>query len=280
MEILRKNIIKLLREYFTNDVVYLKKYFTASDEERAAWLPHEYPYYFDDFVDEMDIELDFEFPKNEPFDEDMPDYEKMQWLENNHPDVYKAYGEYLFRKIGNHEIDISEQELPAWSYFDSHPELVKNQWLIHFTNQAKSIAREGFKYGVGEMEKLGLTTRLGEFEKKYGGYNFAYTLKDFDRYGVSSGSFANKYKYGNDAVLFMASGIKLWHHGDMEPQVIFYGNTARNIIPITHNEEGDWSINSFRDGKQLYANEKLNNVVNWIVQNYNQYRSLLQKFKK
>ena len=127
------------------------------------------------------------------------------------------------------------------------------------------------------MDKLGLTTNLSDFDKKYGGYNFAYLLKDFDRYGVSSGSYANRYKYGSDAVVFNASGIKLWHHGDQEPQVIFYGKTAQNIIPITHNEDGLWSIYSIRDSRMLYANERLSNVVQWLVKHYAQYRKILHR---
>jgi hypothetical protein len=274
MKQFRSHIRKLLREYFTNDVVYLKRYFTSSDEERAKWLPQEYPYYFEDFVAEMDVELDFEFPKNEPFDEDLQDYEKMEWLENNHPNVYKAFGKYLFHKIGNHEIDIPDSELPAWTYFSNHPENIKNQWLIHFTKNADDIAKQGFKYGVGEMEKLGLTTSLGEFEKKYGGYNFAYTLRDFERYGAAG---YNKYKYGDEAVIFNASGIRLYHHGDEEPQVIFYGNTARNIIPIINDEETGWTLSSIRNGQTLFYNEKLSKVVDWLTVNYNQYRKHLHR---
>lgn len=264
-------------EYLHPNVVSLKQYFSTTDNQKIHWLPHEYPYYFKDFLIEMDIEIDWEFPKDDNFDEDLPDYEKMIWLEKEHPDIFQAYGEYLFKKISNHEIDIPDAELPAWSYFDADPELVKNQWLIHFTNNADDVARQGFLYGVDEMDKLGLTTNLSDFNKKYGGYNFAYLLKDFDRYGVSRGSYANRYKYGSDAVVFNASGIKLWHHGDQEPQVIFYGKTARNIIPITHNEEGLWAIYSIRDNRMLYANERLSNVVQWLVKNYAQYRKTLHR---
>ena len=272
MKKLRQHIRDLLLEYLHNDTVYLKQYFSTNDQQKINSLPHEYPHYFNDFVIEMDVDIDWDFPRNDVYNEDLPDYEKIEWLEKNHPDIIKQFGEYLFRKIGNHEMDIPDSEFPAWSYFDSDPEVIKNQWLIHFTNDANAIAREGFRYGVDDMTRLGLTTSLGEFDKKYGGYNFAYLLKDYNRYGISIGSYANRYKYGKEAVIFNASGIKLWHHGDSEPQVIFYGKTAKNIIPIiTDSDTGDWACFSLRDGKKLYSNERLDRVVNWIVKNYRQY---------
>lgn len=117
------------------------------------------------------------------------------------------------------------------------------------------------------MEKLGLTCHLSEFEKKYGGYNFAYTLSDFPKYAKKSGG----YKYGSEAVVFNASGIKVWHYGDEEPQVIFYGNTAKNIIPITSGENTEFAIYS-KDNKILYENDDLKNVVYWLIKNFNQYR--------
>jgi hypothetical protein len=266
----------ILNEYITNDEIYLKDYFSMSEENKKQYLPHEYYYFFDDFLVETDTE--FEFPKetrpsnysDEPDEEvDMFDshIELITWLERNNPVVYNLFADYLYEKIVDYTLPISDSEYPAWSYFDDSPEVVKNQWLIHFTNDADGISRNGFKYGVDDMTKLGLTTHLGEFDKKYGGYNFAYLLSDFDRYG----SDRDGYKYGREAVIFNASGIKLWHHGDNEPQVIFYGKTARNIIPIIEGENSKWGIYG-KNGRLLFENDKLERVVQWLTQNYQQYR--------
>ena len=273
---------EILKEYLTNDVVYLKDYFMEPKSSKKLYLPHEYYYFFDDFLDETDTF--FERPKesknsdyvDEPDDEvDMfdSDIELMTWLENNDKDIYNKFAEYLFDKISNYTLPINDSDYPAWSYFDDNPQIIKNQWLIHFTNDADGIAKNGFKYGVDDMTKLGLTTHLGEFDKKYGGYNFAYTLNDFSKYGQSSyGNWTKSgYKYGNEAVIFNASGIKLWHHGDEEPQVIFYGNTAKNIIPITKGENFKFGVRS-KNGKFLFENDDLNKIVEWIVTNYQQYR--------
>ena len=125
------------------------------------------------------------------------------------------------------------------------------------------------------MSKLGLTTHLGDFDKKYGGYNFAYLLSDFVRYAKGDYSRGSRgYKYGDEAVIFRASGIKVWHHGDQEPQVIFYGNTATNIIPITSGENAEWAIYG-KNRRVLFENDDLQRVVNWLINNFDQYRKRL-----
>jgi hypothetical protein len=275
---------RLLNEYVTNDIVYLKNYFSTPKSQKIKYLPHEYYYYFDDFLDETDTY--FEMPKetrksdylDEPDEEvdmfdDNNDLELIIWLENNDKETFKKFAEYLFDKISDNTLPIDPAEYPAWSYFDDSPQIIKNQWLIHFTNDANSIAENGFEYGVDDMTKLGLTTSLGEFDKKYGGYNFAYTLNDFQKYGRSSyGNWSKSgYKYGNEAVIFNASGIKVWHYGDEEPQVIFYGNTAKNIIPITSGYGFKFAVYGKND-KILYENDDLPEIVKWIVKNYQQYR--------
>lgn len=281
-----KQILKeeVFQEYITRDEVYLRDYLSMSEDAKKEYLPHEYHYFFDDFLEETDIE--FKMPKeivpsnyaDEPEEEvDMFDstIELMTWLENNNREVYDAFANYLYRKITNNELPIPESEYPAWSYFDDSPELVKNQWLIHFTGDADGIADSGFQYGVDDMSKLGLTTHLGDFDKKYGGYNFAYLLSDFVRYAKGDYSRGSRgYKYGDEAVIFRASGIKVWHHGDQEPQVIFYGNTATNIIPITSGENAEWAIYG-KNRRVLFENDDLQRVVNWLINNFDQYRKRL-----
>jgi hypothetical protein len=175
---------QILKEYVTKDIVSLKDYLMMPKSSKMSYLPQEYYYFFDDFLEET--ETYFERPKetrksdymDEPDEEvDMFDdnLELIIWLENNDKETYNKFAEYLFDKISDDTLPIAEYEYPAWSFFDNYPEIIKNQWLIHFTNEANSIAENGFEYGVDDMTKLGLTTSLGEFDKKYGGYNFAYS---------------------------------------------------------------------------------------------------------
>lgn len=270
----RKVIRNVLKEYISRDEIYLKDYFSQTEEAKKYYLPHEYYYFFEDFL--MEEGIDFEVPKEMVSGDDgVEEMELMVWLEANNKNLYNSFANYLYKKINENTLPIPDSEYPAWSYFDGGPKIIKNQWLIHFTDNANEIASKGFKYGVDDITKLGLTTHLGEFDKKYGGYNFAYTISDFPRYAKSG--FRNKgYKYGNEAVLFKASGIKLWHYGDEEPQVIFYGNTATNIIPILGGEKFDWGVYA-KNGRLLYENDDLLKVVEWISKNYNQYRKSIHE---
>lgn len=253
-KLIREN---LLQEYINQNMVSLKKYFSMTDEQKKSYLPYEYPYEFDRFKEEEGIDLDI----------DAESYEISDILHNKNPELYNRFAEWLFKEIENYSLNVPDADYPAWSFF-TEADIVKNQWLIHFTDDAVSIAGEGFKYGVDEMEKLGLTTHFGEFEKKYGGYNFAFLLSDFRKYGYKG---YNNYKYGKDAVIFRASGLAVWHYSDEEPQVIFYGNTAKDIIPITKNSDDEWYIYGGKRGV-LYKNDDLEKVVEWFVNNYTQYR--------
>lgn len=272
---------KVLKEYLDRNVVYLRDYLMQSDESKKINLAYEYPYFFQDFLDEE--QYDFEYPQEEvPSNyEDEPtelrnkfddESELVEWLYLNDRVTFDAFANYLFKKISSHEIGIPDHKLPAWTYFDNTPSMVKNQWLISFTDDANGIRREGFKYGVDDMTRLGLTTSLGEFEKKFGGYNFAYLLKDFEKYAYER---YGKYKYGSEAVIFQASGILTWHYGDEEPQVIFYGNTAKNIIPITSGEDKNWAIRNWKTDRILFESDELESVVQWLVKNFAQYRTIL-----
>jgi len=273
------NEVQILKEYVTRDIVYLKDYFKMPDSKKIEYLPQDYPYFFRDFLVETDTYFEEPTEKQrsrstdvsgEDIDMFEDDVDLLDWLYKNNKELYIEYGEYLLEKIKNNELPIPDADYPAWSFFDNSPELIKNQWLIHFTKDAYGIAENGFKYGVDNMSKLGLTTHLSEFDKKYGGYNFAYTLGDFERYG-RSGWGRSKYKYGGEPVVFNASGIKVWHYGDEEPQVIFYGNTAKNIIPIKFNYDDEFYVQS-KKGRLLYKNKELPKVVDWIKNNYQQYR--------
>lgn len=165
----------------------------------------------------------------------------------------------------------SEEDMPTWRYLEK-PTIVKNQWLIHSTKKdsAYSIFKDGFIRGVGDHRKLGLTTWYdGEsFEKQGSGYNFAYTPKDLKKYGLAGSGV--KYGDRNTFIVFRASGIRCWHNMDDEYQVIFNGKTARDIVPVFL-DNGKWTIFS-KENEVLVALNSVTKVINWVSQNYSQYR--------
>jgi hypothetical protein len=268
--------ISVLNEYVTNSELYLRDYLAMTKKEKIESLPPLYHWFFDDFLIETDT--DFDKPQkiiqsnyaDEPEEYvDMFDdtSELVNWLEYNNKEIYNSFANYLYNKIESFTLPIDDSEYPAWVYFSDDPKIIKNQWLIHFTNNANDIAKDGFKYGIDDVEKLGLTVYFSEFDKKYGGYNFSYLVSDFPKYAKG---YRGDYKYGKQAVVFKASGIRVWHNGDQEYQVIFYGNTATNIIPIITGRESKWGI--YNKNRLLFENDSLEKVVQWLTNNFEQYR--------
>jgi len=267
--------LQTINEYVTQQDVYLRDYFNMTDEQKKSGLPYEYSFMFPDFIDEEDI--DFKIPthdysdvdgdqKGEPYEH----YEIIDWLTQHNKPLFDHFANYLYGKVNDHELPVPDAEYPAWSFFDK-AKLVKNDWLIHFTNDPWNIAKNGFTKGVSEIEKLGLTTHLGEFEKKYGGYNFAFRADVYHRYAKGR----QGYKYGNEAVMFIGSGMEVYHYGDEEPQVIFWGKKAKNIIPITLEYGDDYTINNLKTGGVIYKSQDLDDVVSWVMRNYDRYKNVI-----
>lgn len=245
---------QVLKEFISNNEVSLLRYFQMSDEEKKKQLPYTYHDLVDEILDKH-IEDTYEYVENIYGSEE-----------------YQMIADELFEMITDGVLPLSHEDYPAWTFYDLHG-IVKNQWMIHFTEYAEDIAKDGFTHGVYDIDRLGITSSVSDFEKKYGGYNFAYDVNDYKRHYKNS--FGNK--YGSEAVLFRCSGIKLWHNGDEEPQIIFWGDRAKNIIPITEcGEEAPYCVTSVKTGNIIYEGE-FEEVVDWVLANYNQYRKHLHK---
>ena len=118
---------------------------------------------------------------------------------------------------------------PSCLFFDT-PTILKNAWLIHFTDHANAIARQGFTRGLDDPRSIGLTTHFTSRAKTKPGYVFAYRPEDVRRYAFrSSGST----RYGREAVLFRADAIVAYHHSDEEPQAISWGPESKDRHALT-----------------------------------------------
>lgn len=168
---------------------------------------------------------------------DDPDKMYEVYFEDISPEVYQAY--YQSYEWAPPEWYQPLGKAPSWFNL-TRPKLVKNQWLIHFTNDAEAIAKQGFKHGVRDLTRLGNATSNALHAKRSSGkFNFAYLVSDPGyRKGV---------KYGHEAVVFKANGVAAWHEGDQETQVVFEGSTARDIKPITQ-EYGAWYVGGQPEG--------------------------------
>lgn len=268
-EAVLKKIDALLTEYITNDINYIKKLIDAPEEDVKLDIVYDNMYYLTDFADH-----------NEDFRHDITN------------SIRNPVAEEDIDILEGHEIwDIIESELPQYrqeaidfvydSYFRYgdfsfvHPALhftnariFKNNWLIHFTDYPESIAEEGFTIGVDDPRQLGLSTHFSEIDKP-GGYNFAFDVEGLSR--------NKKNTYGKEAVMFRASGVEAYHYGDDEYQVIVYGPSVRDIIPITYDShEGHYEITNAKTGDALRVGD-IEDLAKWVVKNYNQYRKVLHK---
>lgn len=251
----------LLLEYINEPISILKRYLTQTKEEQKTEIGLE-----QDCLEYLGIyhpAIYEKYRKN--------NYgESSELLMREYPDIFKQWCEFLYKK--HRSDDIFVNGYPTWNYV-SYESIVKNQWLIHFSDDAQYIALEQkFSLGVYDYTRLGLTTHLPESEKEGGGYNFAYLLSDYKRYGKER----SRWKYGKEAVLFKASGVKVWHYGDQEPQVIFWGPSAFDIVCIREDKNtGDYYVYTANAKYNSPFSGDFDECVDWITNNFNQYKRVL-----
>lgn len=124
---------------------------------------------------------------------------------------------------------------PAYLYFNEVKKLPTGTWCIHFTNAdafdvfEKGTTLDGLALSTWKREKdavdceKNLTNDIGSAECVFG---FAFTADE--RNVIAKGQ-----KYGKNAALFQVDGgVRAWHIGDEEYQVIFPLCSEYNVIPL------------------------------------------------
>lgn len=243
--------------------VPLKKYLQMTDDEK--------------FENRLNYDSSYvmEYIEGKGLDEDLTDgelAELQEYCDNN--DAYSIINfldTHFDRKTINdmnasHEYDFSRFRNSLTHDVMDYDGDIKNEWLIHFSNNASLIADEGFQYATSDMDDLGYSGCGSRIGKDNEGWNFAFRLDDAP----------NGCGYGTDVVLFRASGVLGYHFGDNERQVMFYNKDAKDLILIERDENsGNWYINSRLTGKVLYEAEELFDVACWAIQNLPQYHKHL-----
>jgi hypothetical protein len=268
------------KSYYPKEVTWAKDNIDLTDEQKAynfaASTAYKFtPWLFENYLDALrEALVKHGQGKRLPEDPEAEGFDKY-----DAQDLYGYFESYdipsaiVTEYYRDHQYDQDFDEDLSQEYFDYNG-LVKNQWLVHFTNDAWGIARNGFKYGVDDPANLALTTHLPDSAKKRGGYNFAFLATD-NYMGYVGGRYGDM-KYGKEAVVFRAGGIEVDHNTDNETQVIFWGASARDIVPITEDSNtGLWSVGEVPNGNPAFAHENLKTVVDWVIANYNQYKRWL-----
>ena len=258
--------IDTLFEAYDQELAYLARALQPSDEDKQREAAHEMAHDLDRWIDQLDEPLEgFTVSEDEP-------WESVNELESKYPEAFKEFGEWALDRMERS----NSSEVPPWMNM-GFEKIVRNDWLIHFSDEAHSVHSQGFTRGVEthDYNRLSLSTH---FSKKRGGFNFAYpTDINVDRYARGGRSWShNEYKYGKDAVMFQANGVRVHHYGDEEPQVIYVGKSAHNLVYL-QNVEGTWCVGeSFGTDRYLYKSEKLDDVIEWVKANYDQYHKSLR----
>ncbi len=258
----------LINEYISNDLISLKKYFLRPLLELKEEIVKENPYLVKLFAkDYFDIAS-----RNFILQNKKSDIEIIKEFKQKFPAEFIDFLDWADGELYNNKRTV--RVIPT-CFAMRYEKVIKNQWLIHFTDWADKIWEEQtFKYGISDFNKLSYSSNYSnDLKPVSGGFNFAYDIIDYVKYGHSSYR-EGRWKYGSEAVLFKASGIKAHHLGDNEPQVIFSGNTAKDIVWL-HQMDKEWMVTNPKKRKIIYRAQTLPEVVNWVINNFNQYKHVL-----
>lgn len=214
----------------------------------------------------------------------------------------ESIDEYLDKRMSKIRNDFKKRNYEestrfAWSEdSEDGKEIVKNEWMIHFSDYATKIAKEGFTQGNNYSGKLkSATYRRWKTE---GGYNYAYLASDVISH---EGKFLNYLKDRQTPfIMFKGNGYRFYHNEDIEHQVVFnnvqsgtkvlimslydqwcvlstdkskWKNRKQDINPKPEDER--FALNNPRnvlDGI-LYSDEDINKVIKWVMTNFEQYRN-------
>ena len=148
---------------------------------------------------------------------------------------------------------------------------------VDFTDDASGIAQNGFRFGHEDMRGLALTTWKNEkFRKANPGYNFAFILGSREARNA-----ARDGKYGKEAVVFWGAGVKAFHFGDEESQVIIWGPSINNslIFPLVKNYD-NWVVYNPKTDHTMIESEEMEDVAFWIVNNYKMLQNINEKINR
>lgn len=259
---------KSLTEKYSDDNRHFLNYMKAGNE----FDPFQSWYYVcqwceqNDYLDEVSEIVGEELTSAQDMEEHEPDvFYKLP------PEIQKECGEWA---VERHAVDDPSDAPTSHHMSLNKPQLLpRTTWLAHFTDKPWDVAREGFTKGVDRMDRLGLTTWLGDHDKDYGGYNFAFVADS--RHAAWA---ASQGKYGGKGVLlFQNSGVHCYHYGDEEDQVVFWGAdvSPKEIVLVTK-EYDEWQVQGNHDlggerGNVVYKDESFEKVVKWVMQNHRQY---------
>lgn len=215
---------------------------------------------------EQDEQYDLADILGESVDELLENPPSSSWLSQS-----GKYGKWFMHTFGTDPDDHGRTETQL--ELEQNDLLPRTTWLVHYTDHPDKIASQGFTKGVADMENLALTTYMSDNVKSNSGYNFAFLAKG--KYAKNNFG-AGRPKYGKEMVFFQSSGVKTYHSGDEEQQIIFWGkDIPHNTIVPVYNEDGDLVVKNWKTDREIFRTDSYVKMQEWIEKNYQQYKSTI-----
>lgn len=143
---------------------------------------------------------------------------------------------------GKHETEPAyiNTQYKAYNYFEPK-EIVHNIWAVHFTNVEgyEGIQSRGFRIGVSDNDALAYSQAYFNYEyPKKSGWNFALPI-DNKYIGDDLG-------YGDCGFLIKTDGVRAYHKGDGDDEIIFKGSMVKKKIPFVYDEDYEcWILSGY-----------------------------------
>lgn len=218
----------------------------------------------------------------------------------------EAIDEYLDNRMSKIRNDFKKRNYEetrglVWSDdAEDGKEIVHNEWMVHFSDYADKIAKEGFTKGNDYEGKLkSATYQRGKTE---GGYNYAYLASDV--IGGKGYKFLDYLKERETPfVMFKGNGYRFHHNQDEEDQVVLnnvqkgtmvfvrrlydqwcvlstanpnWKNRTKDINPRPEDERfAMYNPRNIIEGI-LYSDDDIDKVIKWVMNNFDQYRSKIK----
>lgn len=215
----------------------------------------------------------------------------------------EAIDEYLDKRMSKVRNDFKTRNYDeasgfAWSEdAEDGKEIVHNEWMVHFSDYADKIAKEGFTKGNDYDGKLkSATYQRGKTE---GGYNYAYLASDV--IGSKGSKFLDYLKERETPfVMFKGNGYRFHHNQDEEDQVVLnniqkgtkvfvrrlydqwcvlstanpnWKNRTKDINPRPEDERfAMYNPRNIIEGI-LYSDDDIDKVIKWVMNNFDQYHN-------
>jgi len=271
-----------LFEYLQQEEQLLYDYFNMSDDEKYinnTWINQ---YRIKDFIRTIDLEDFFDEKEIEEFDFDTEDIDNNETedifyeFENYYQDKKKekfliAFGEYCYEKLDYHN--------QAANLMFNYPQRFKKDWIVYKNNTGRiaKFYKDGFENGLDEHDELYNWFYDGNQNNQYGDIHIGRPSGDISSYNFEVGQ-------NEDVLMFKSSGVQLSDYSNNIDVVAFYGKAVHDLIWIEYGtSESDnfwevWYIES-KNGERLIEKEELEEVIEWVEKNYDQYRKHFQTDK-